>query len=445
MYFYTGAPNWVFSAFSFLGFVLSFIPLPWHLEAWNVGTCLYMIWTGLACLVFFINSIVWNGNIIDWSPAWCDISTHFLNGYNLAVPACCLCINRRLYQIGSVSTVTKTRADKRKAILVDLAIGLGLPLLQIPLQYVVQGHRYNIFEDVGCLGETYETPVAVVLFHLPPILVGCVSAVYCILSIRSFYNRRAEVKELLSGNNNLNLNRYVRLMCLASTDLFLGVPASTFVLWVNVKVVGLSPWISWDNTHSHFSRVASFPGILWRSDPFSAASLETTRWLAVGCAFIFFAYFGFADEAFKNYRCAFFTVAKRMGYSPSDQVLSAGSVHFKYPPMISARRSATLPVFIRKETARKDDMFDSVSDLGLDHVSNDKYLTDPTDYVKSTASTRSLSTSPTRTHTRPPSAADEVEIPSFHLPSDYPVDGPDPARASTRSTTVLPPDAAHMV
>lgn len=63
-----------------------------------------------------------------------ELATHFLNGYNLAVPACCLCINRRLYQIASVRTVTKTRADKRKAIWIDLAIGLGLPLLQIPLR-----------------------------------------------------------------------------------------------------------------------------------------------------------------------------------------------------------------------------------------------------------------------------------------------------------------------
>lgn len=84
--------NQVFTAFSFLGFLLCVIPLPWHLEgkhlyfaslvistncwsvsAWNTGTCLYMIWTGLACLNQFINSIVWNGNAVNWAPVWCDI------------------------------------------------------------------------------------------------------------------------------------------------------------------------------------------------------------------------------------------------------------------------------------------------------------------------------------------------------------------------------------
>ncbi|KAJ7477959.1 pheromone B alpha 1 receptor, partial [Mycena galericulata] len=372
MYYYTGPPNWVFSMFAFIGFLCSSIPLPWHLEAWNTGTCLYMIWTALACLVFFIDSIVWSGNVIDWSPTWCDISTHFLNGFNLAIPACSLCINRRLYQIASVRSVRKTRAEKRNAILIDLAIGLGLPLLQIPLQYIVQGHRYNIFEDVGCLGETYETPVAIVLFHLPPILVGAVSAVYCVLSIKSFYHSRAQFKEFLSSNNNLNLNRYVRLMCLASTDLLLTIPLGIWVLWVNVRVVGISPWISWDDTHSNFSRVEPIPGIFWRSDPYTAASLETTRWATVACAVLFFGYFGFADEAIKNYRSAFFSVAKRVGYSQattssSGGALSSNGSKSKYPPLSSSGQSRTVPVFIRKETSQKRDSFDSFSDMSASY------------------------------------------------------------------------------
>jgi hypothetical protein len=44
----------------------------------------------------------------------------------------------------------------------------------------------------------------------------------------------------LSANKNLNLNRYVRLMALASTDLPLTMPMGIWVLWVNVRVVGLS-------------------------------------------------------------------------------------------------------------------------------------------------------------------------------------------------------------
>ncbi|KAJ7691152.1 pheromone A receptor-domain-containing protein [Mycena rosella] len=475
-YFYTGAPNWVFSMFAFLGFLCSSIPLPWHLEAWNTGTCLYMIWTALACLVFFINSIVWDGNMIDWAPVWCDISTHFLNGFNLAIPACSLCINRRLYQISSVRSVTKTRAEKRRAIMIDLAIGLGLPLLQIPLQYIVQGHRYNIYEDIGCLGETFETPVAIVLFHLPPLIVGLISAVYCVLSIKSFYHSRAQFKELLSSNNNLNLNRYVRLMCLASTDLFLTIPLSIWVLWVNAAVVGISPWISWEDTHSNFSRVVTVPSIFWRSDPLTVASLETTRWLTVACAFLFFGYFGFADEAIKNYRSMFFSVAKRVGYShasmsSSGGVLSSNGSKSKYAQTSSA--PGALPVFIRKETSQKRDSFDSFSDMSasfgaLDYVDKEKSLHGAAsfgalslgdvsgmlpDYKEedysdpsSGSSSASSAGTPSRTHTpTPPAAEDEIEISSLHRSSVY-IAPPAPAHIASSPAEPLPiHDAADIV
>ncbi|KAJ7850235.1 pheromone A receptor-domain-containing protein [Mycena leptocephala] len=84
---------------------------------------------------------------------------------------------RQCYQITSVRTVTKNRAEERSAIHIDLAIGLGIPLLRIPLQYIVEGHRYNIFEDIGCLGKTYETPLPSSSSTCPPIPIGAVSAI----------------------------------------------------------------------------------------------------------------------------------------------------------------------------------------------------------------------------------------------------------------------------
>ena len=59
--------------FAFLGFVVALIPLPWHFQASNAGTCVYMIWTSLACLVQFVNSIMWRDTALDLAPVWCDI------------------------------------------------------------------------------------------------------------------------------------------------------------------------------------------------------------------------------------------------------------------------------------------------------------------------------------------------------------------------------------
>ena len=89
-------PNELYSVFSFIGFVLSAIPFYWHFKgkmcncssycstlskndgvARNAGTCLFMFWTGLGCLLQCINSIVWNKNTVNRAPVYCDIGMSF--------------------------------------------------------------------------------------------------------------------------------------------------------------------------------------------------------------------------------------------------------------------------------------------------------------------------------------------------------------------------------
>ncbi|KAJ7436617.1 pheromone A receptor-domain-containing protein [Mycena latifolia] len=327
-YFYSGPPNWVFSAFAFVGFLCSAIPLPWHLEGWKTGTCLYMLWTALASLVFFVDSIVWSNNMIDWSPA----CTYFLNGFNLAIPACSLCISRRLYQIASVRSVTKTRAEglrrKPPAIMIDLAIELGLSILQIPLRAHI--HLFLV--------TTYT--------YSP-----------------SPQNKSCRATATTSSRTSAASARPSR----RPSRLSLPPPA-----------------------HPRRPRL----------------NLETTRWATVARAFLLFGYFGFTDEAIKNYRGAFWSVVKRVGYSQattsSSGVLSSNGRVPPIPLPSSAcadnwrRRSSksnakaaglasTLPVFIRKETSQKRDArsrasFDSdtsfsdvsASFAGLSYVDGEK-------------------------------------------------------------------------
>ncbi|KAI6009691.1 STE3-like pheromone receptor, partial [Pisolithus marmoratus] len=143
------------------------------------GTCLYMIWAGLACLMVFINSVVWNLNVVNKAPAWCDISSKFIVGYAVALPAASLCINQCLYHIVSVDLVTRTRAEKRHDVLVDLAIGLGIPILEMILYYVIQAQRFLIFEEIGCYPSIYNMLPAYALVSFWPIAISIVSAGYC--------------------------------------------------------------------------------------------------------------------------------------------------------------------------------------------------------------------------------------------------------------------------
>ncbi|KAG2040967.1 pheromone A receptor-domain-containing protein [Suillus americanus] len=349
--------------FAFLGFLCCMIPLPWHLEAWNTGTCLYMIWTGLSCLIQFINSIVWRSNVINWAPVWCDISSKFIIGANVAIPACSLCINRRLYHIASVSSVTKTRAQKRHDIMTDLAIGLGIPVLEMILQYIVQGHRFNIFEEVGCYPATFNTPPAYVLVFAWPLALGCISAYYCVRTIVELAQRRAQFMEFLSVNKNLSSSRYFRLMGLAGIEMLCTVPLGAYVIYLNATAQPVLPWISWADTHSNFSFVEQIPSVLWRMSGPTVLSIELSRWLLIVCAFVFFAFFGFADEARKNYRLAYVSVAKRVGISTAG-TMSSGGVSWttgSKSEMACNSRTATMPVFVTQHTQRKRDSLTSFS------------------------------------------------------------------------------------
>jgi hypothetical protein len=63
-----------------------------------------------------------------------SIASKFSVGVSMAVSAASLCINRRLYRIACIRVVTTTKADKRRAILVNLAIELDIPVLVMILR-----------------------------------------------------------------------------------------------------------------------------------------------------------------------------------------------------------------------------------------------------------------------------------------------------------------------
>lgn len=140
------ASDTAFTVFSGIGFILSIIPLWWHLGSRNVGTCAYMIWTALACLVYFVDSIVWRGNAINRAPVWCDIckfailfSILCLTEFFLAIrvklavvvawPACSLCIIRKLYYITSTVPITllEVRHQITSGFIYGLLIALTVP------------------------------------------------------------------------------------------------------------------------------------------------------------------------------------------------------------------------------------------------------------------------------------------------------------------------------
>lgn len=336
----------LFPVLSFLGFVVAIIPFPWHLQAWNSGTCAFMIWTSLACLVEFINSILWAGNVKNNLPIWCDISSKFLLGAGVGITASTLCISRRLHTIATVQNVSISRSDKRRTVIIDLCIAVGIPFLVMALHYVVQPHRYDILEDIGCYAAIYNTIPAYFLVFMWPVLLGLISFVYSALTFRAFWQRRLQLAQFVSSNAALNVSRYIRLMMLAVTDMLLTVPLGAFSIYLGTHGVELSPWISWDETHYNFSRVQLVPALFWRSDAAFQSSVELTRWLFVVSAFIFFALFGFAGEAQKHYKLVFWACVKPFGYKPSTTMKSQNSSLPSWRKPVDSKNASIPPAYV---------------------------------------------------------------------------------------------------
>lgn len=66
------------------------------------------------------------------------IATRFFVGLTVGIPTSLFVINRRLYKIASRTGAITLKAERRRAVYIDLAIGLSIPLLQMILRESTQ-------------------------------------------------------------------------------------------------------------------------------------------------------------------------------------------------------------------------------------------------------------------------------------------------------------------
>lgn len=122
-------------------------------------------------------------------------------------------------------------------------------------------------------------------------------------------------------------------MALAGMDILLNLPFQLAVIIISKD--SYLPWVSWEYVHHgewdefcltparhgaqsnafpDFGRISQFPSILWKNSE-GAHGLEFPRWVLVVCALVFFMFFGFAEEARKNYKSMIDTTCRRFGGS----------------------------------------------------------------------------------------------------------------------------------
>ena len=129
-----------------------------------------------------------------------------------------------------------------------------------------------------------------------------------------FYKRQRQFNELMLASPGLSRGRYIRLMAIGAIEILGTIPLGTYFIVISAKS-GVNSWKGWAYTHSNYSEVIQVAGFIWKNDPNVAHPTEIYRWSLVACAFIFFALFGFADEARLCYRRVYTSLASRIGYS----------------------------------------------------------------------------------------------------------------------------------
>ncbi|KAI0632782.1 STE3-domain-containing protein [Trametes polyzona] len=422
----------LFPIFAFLGFLAALVPLPWHFQAWNAGTCIYMLWAALASLVEFVDSIVWNGSLKDVAPVWCDISTKFLIGAGVGIPASSLCIARRLYKITSVRTVSVTKKEKLRNVYIDVAISIGVPVIVMALHYVVQGHRYNIIENIGCTPDIWNTAPAYPLVFMWPVLLGCITFVYSALTLRTFYIHRVQFNQVLSSNTSLTVSRYLRLILLCCVEMALVTPLGAFSIYINTAGLHVARWVSWANTHYNFSFVELFPTAVWQAKFASHVAIEMGRWIYPCSAIIFFMLFGFAEEARRCYVGAFWKVVEFLHISRRPLPGGEKAKGFKRAFQLSDHGSGdvlppyTPPPHLRKK--RADSLASSLA-ATLDHYDLEKGAPPMSTHVlshlpsASTPADSEFGVSRSEVELSPPATASEFSHNHHYAHLDCPRDG----------------------
>ncbi|TDL19574.1 STE3-domain-containing protein [Rickenella mellea] len=355
---------------SFICFILLLVPLPLHWQLRNAGTSMYIIWTATSGFIMFANSIIWHNNAIDKAPVWCDIAGRVILGNSIAIPACDLCIQRRLYLATRIEIANQK--EKMKYFIQDLLVSLGLPLLVLALAYIVQGNRYDIFEELGCYIPIYNVWPAYPIFYMWPLATSSVSLCYSVLTLRAFASRRTELNEFVNSGT-LNFKRHVRLMCLASTEIAFTIPLSAWSLQDSIRTI--NPYISWEHTHFGFSITRTFPDIIWRSDESLRLLIETSRWGIILCAIVFIAFFTFTGESCRTYSPMFGAVLKCLGWSHLNKLKYPTRIrgHDTLPPMFPTDRTgdgtfmSTNPADVVHEMAGRERM--ATSGHFFDHLS----------------------------------------------------------------------------
>ncbi|KAJ7150757.1 pheromone A receptor-domain-containing protein [Mycena filopes] len=281
----------------FVSAALVLATLPHHWRVKNLATISIIVWLSAYNITYGVNAIIWAGNADVRIPVWCDIVTKLKIGADVGLPGSCLCMAKRLNRI-TYGLEMSPRGWRHRTL--DVLLCWGLPVLIMVLHTIVQGHRFDIIEDIGCIPAVYVSWPAIFILDISAFVPAILALVYCAQALFRLYRRQMVLRTMLKrAEPSLSPSRYVRLMIMA----FVLGAWNTVLLSISTSGEysdGLLPWTTWADVHFQFSFIGQFD-----DSDFTAESLLRIYilWWAVPISGLsFFLFFGIGADAMKDYR-----------------------------------------------------------------------------------------------------------------------------------------------
>lgn len=178
--------------FASFAIILLIVPFIWHWRVQNIGACSLIFYITLANFITLVNAIIWPTE--DYDSWWngvglCDIEVKLRYPLVTGLSCATLCVTRKLAIVLDVdrAEVSQTRATKRKAVIVDLAICFTVPILQIALHYIIQINRYYISAIGGCTPSYDNSWPTIIIMYIWPVAFCLLNCYYASKSIIPLY------------------------------------------------------------------------------------------------------------------------------------------------------------------------------------------------------------------------------------------------------------------
>ncbi|KAF8443509.1 pheromone A receptor-domain-containing protein [Terfezia claveryi] len=255
------------------------------------------MWIGMFNTISFLNAFIWSGDIFKaWDgKVFCDIEIKFIiaamTGEMGSIAACA----RNLANIMRDDLpVVKTRAEKRRQLIIDLLFCFGVPVWMMSIHYVIQPGRYWLIEVIGCTPTVDNSWPSIVLVFIWPPISALAATYFCILVFIRLRRYQNEFDNILSNSTNKTTkSRFLRLYIYCSGLILFLLPTTFYTFYRELNVERL-PY-DWKLIHDP---------VMW-ADIYripTNGKVAFDKWMIIGAGLLLFLFFGFGQDANTMYK-----------------------------------------------------------------------------------------------------------------------------------------------